>query len=56
MRDLKNKARDEDLKKNQLMGKSYEQKLKLLEESKEGIIRKNNELVRLLQDKDRQIQ
>jgi hypothetical protein len=38
------------------MSKTYDQKLKVMDESKEGLVRKNNELIRLLQDKDRQIQ
>jgi len=42
LRDIKNRARDEDMKKGQAMSKTYEQKLRLAEESKEGIIRKNN--------------
>lgn len=42
LRDLRNKARDEELKKNQMLSKTYEQKLKVLDESKEAVIRKNN--------------
>lgn len=56
MRDLKNKAREEEIKKSQNIARSYEQKLKMIEEGKESIIRKNQELLRVLQDKDRQIQ
>lgn len=42
IRDLKNKAREEEVKKTQLLTKSYDQKLKVIDESKESIIRKNN--------------
>jgi len=34
IRDLKNKARDEELKKTQMMSKTYEQKLKMIDDSK----------------------
>lgn len=56
VRDLKNRAREEEVKKIQQMGKSFEQKIKMVEDSKQSIIRKNTELLRLLQDKDRQVQ
>jgi uncharacterized phage infection (PIP) family protein YhgE len=56
LRELKNRARDEDIKKTQMMSKTYDQKLKVMDESKEGLVRKNNELIRLLQERDRQIQ
>ena len=56
VRDIKNRARDEEIKRVQQLTKGYEQKLKMMDESKEGIIRKNNEILRALQEKDRQIQ
>jgi hypothetical protein len=34
VRDIKNKARDEEIKKSQYLTKSFEQKLKMVEESK----------------------
>jgi hypothetical protein len=40
LRDIKNKARDEEIKKAQYLTKSYEQKLKVIEDSKEGLNRK----------------
>jgi flagellar capping protein FliD len=52
IRDVKNRSRDEEIKKAQYLTKSFEQKLKLVEDSKEGLNRKIQELVRLLQDKD----
>lgn len=33
------------------MGKNYEQKLKLLDDAKEMIAKKNNDLLRAIQDK-----
>lgn len=33
------------------MGKNYEQKLKLLDDAKEMIAKKNNDLLRTIQDK-----
>lgn len=50
IRDLKNRVRDEDMKKTQNMTKSFEQKLKMIEESKDILNRKNQELLRALQD------
>lgn len=38
------------------MAKSYEQKLKLMDDAKELISKKNNDLLRALQEKDREIQ
>lgn len=52
IRDIKNKARDEEIKKAQYLTKSYEQKLKVVEDSKEGLNRKIQELMRIVQDKD----
>jgi phosphoglycerate-specific signal transduction histidine kinase len=56
LRDLKNRAREVEIRKNQAAAKSFEQRLKVLEEGKEAILRKNQELLRALQDKDRQLQ
>lgn len=53
IRDLKNRMRDEEVKRTQQMTRSFEQKLKMVEESKESILRKNQELLRALQDKER---
>ena len=53
IRDLKNKLRDEEVKRTQQLTRSFEQKLKMVEESKEVLIRKNQELLRALQDKER---
>jgi hypothetical protein len=47
---LKNRSRDEEMKKIQNMNKSFEQKIKMVEESKEILNRKNQELLRALQD------
>ena len=41
IRDIKNRARDEDIKRSQQMAKSFEQKLNMVEEGKEVLIRKN---------------
>lgn len=49
---MKNRSRDEEIKKAQYLTKSFEQKLKLVEDSKEGLNRKIQELVHLLQDRD----
>lgn len=51
IRDLKNRMRDEEVKRTQQLTRSLEQKLKLVEDSKEVIVRKNQELLRALQDK-----
>ena len=37
------------------MGKNYQQKLKLMDDAKQIISKKNNDLLRALQDKDREI-
>ena len=55
IRDLKNRSRDEEMKKIQNMNKSFEQKIKMVEESKEILNRKNQELLRALQDTERRI-
>ena len=49
MRDIKNRARDEEMKKMQQLNRQFEQKIKIIEEQKEGILRKNNELIRKIQ-------
>lgn len=41
IREIKNKAREEELKKHQQIMKSHEQKIKMMEEGKEVILRKN---------------
>lgn len=53
IRDIKNKARDEEIKRTQQMTRSFDQKLKMVEEAKEVLLRKNQELLRALQDKER---
>lgn len=55
MRDMKNRLRDEEVKRSQQITRSYEQKLKMSEESKEVLVRKNQELLRALQEKEREI-
>lgn len=42
IRDIKNKARDEEIKRTQQLTRSFEQKLKMVEESKEVLVRKNH--------------
>lgn len=55
LRDIKNRAREEEVKKAQYLAKSFEQKLKALEDGKEALARKLQEMHRLLQDKDARI-
>ena len=55
LRDLKNRAREEEVKKAQLLARSFEQKLKTLEDGKEGLARKLQEAHRLAQDRDARI-
>lgn len=55
LRDIKNRAREEEVKKAQYLTKSFEQKLKGVEDGKEGLGRKLQELHRLVQDKDAKI-
>jgi hypothetical protein len=55
IRDMKNRSRDEEVKKAQFLTKSFEQKLKSVEDGKEGLTRKLQELHRSLQDKDAKI-
>lgn len=55
LRDIKNRAREEEVKKAQYLAKSFEQKLKALEDGKEALARKLQEMHRLLQDKDAKI-
>lgn len=52
LRDTRNKARDEEIKKAQYLSKSYESKMKMLEDGKDGLNRKIQELIRLVQDKE----
>jgi hypothetical protein len=56
VRDIKNRVRDEEMKKINQITKNYDQKLRLIEETKETIIKRNNDLQRLLQNKDRQME
>jgi chromosome segregation ATPase len=55
IRDVKNKARDEEIKRTQQLTRSYEQKLKMVEEGKEVLLRKNQEMLRALQEKEREL-
>lgn len=55
VRDVKNRSRDEEIKRTQQFTRSFEQKLKMVEEGKEVLIRKNQELLRALQEKEREI-
>jgi hypothetical protein len=43
------------MKKGQNVAKSYEQKIKMIEESKDILGRKNQELLRALQDLERKL-
>ena len=52
IRDTQNKARDEEIKKVQYLTKSYESKLRMFEDGKEGLNRKVQELIRIVQDKE----
>lgn len=49
IRDFKNKSRDEEIKKAQYLTKSYEQKLKMVEDGKETLNRKLQEYARGIQ-------
>lgn len=55
LRDTRNKSREEEIKKAQYLTKSYEQKMKMVEEGKDGLNRKIQELIRLVQDKESKI-
>ena len=50
IRDLKNRSRDQEMKKAQNMAKTFEGKIKMVQESKELLNRKNQEILRALQD------
>jgi hypothetical protein len=47
--------RDEEVKRSQQLSRSFDQKLKMAEESKEVLVRKNQELLRALQEKEREL-
>ncbi len=49
---MRNKARDEEIKKAQYLVKSYEQKIKLAEEGKQLVSRKVTELLKDIQEKE----
>lgn len=53
IRDIKNKARDQEIKRTQQLTRSFEQKLKMVEEGKELLLRKNQQMLRALQEKER---
>ena len=55
IRDMKNRARDEEVKKAQYLTKNYEQKLRGVEEGKEGMNRRIQELLRAVQDREGRI-
>ena len=55
MRDMKNKSRDEEMKKIQQIKNGYDHKIRILEEGKELLSRKNQEFQRSLQEKERTI-
>lgn len=48
---MKNRSREEEVKKAQYLTKSFEQKIKTVEDGKENLNRKLQELHRALQDK-----
>lgn len=52
---MRNKARDDEIKKAQYLTKSYESKIKMVEDGKEGLSRKIQELIRVVQDKESKI-
>lgn len=56
IRELKNRARDEELKKHQQIMRSHDQKMKVMDEGKEVLARKNQELQRAIQERERVIQ
>jgi len=41
IRDVKNRAKDEEVKRVQQMSRTFDQKIKMVEDSKELLIRKN---------------
>jgi hypothetical protein len=53
---MKNRVRDEEGKKINQITKNFEQKLRLLEETKETVMKRNNELQKAVQNKDRHIE
>ena len=55
LRDMRNKARDDEIKKAQYLTKSYESKIKMVEDGKQGLSRKIQELIRVVQDKESKI-
>lgn len=55
IRNISNRLRDEEQKKSALMTRNHDQKLKSFEEAKEGLNRRLQEYMRLVQEKDRQI-
>jgi predicted DNA-binding protein YlxM (UPF0122 family) len=55
VRDVRNRARDEEVKRTQQLTRTFEQKIKMVEEGKEMLLRKNQELLRALQEKEREI-
>lgn len=55
LRDTRNKARDEEIKKAQYLTKSFESKIRMVEDGKEGLNRKVQEMIRLVQDKESKI-
>ena len=55
IRDVKTRARDEAIKSSQHVSRTFDQKIKIVEDSKEMILRKNQELLRALQEKEREI-
>ena len=52
---MKNKSRDEEMKKIQQIKNGYDHKIRILEEGKELLSRKNQEFQRSLQEKERTI-
>lgn len=56
LRDLSNRIRDEENKKAHLQSKSFDQRIKSVEEARESLHKKNLDLMKQVQDKDRFIQ
>jgi hypothetical protein len=51
LRDITNRLREDELRKSQFMAKSFEQRIKSVEEAKEAQMRRVQDLTRQLQDK-----
>lgn len=50
------KSRDEEVKKSSQITKSYETRMRSLDEAREQLSRKNQDLLRVIQDKEQHLQ